>query len=77
MGAFDKIKQATSKVGDIDTSEGHEFGHGFDREVCEGCQHKQEGTPETCGLCGCPLFNLDKTDAPPSSCPKLDDHEQP
>jgi len=68
MGLFDKIR-------DIDTSEPHEWGHGFDRSACQGCPHNTGGKVPTCDLCGCPLFNLDKTGAPPSSCPKLDAHE--
>jgi hypothetical protein len=69
MGIFDKVL-------DVDPSADHEWGHGFDRSACEGCPHRQGGKVPTCGLCGCPLFNLDKTEAPPSECPKLGDHEQ-
>jgi hypothetical protein len=69
MGLFDKVL-------DVDPSEDHLWGHGFDRDACEGCPNKKGGTPETCGLCGCPLFNLDKTGAPPEGCPRLDQHEQ-
>ena len=72
---FDSIKDAADKITDVDPTESHEYGHGFDRSACEGCEHKKEGTPETCGICGCPLFNLDKTSSPPSGCPKLDEHE--
>jgi len=68
MGLFDKLS-------DIDTSEPHEWGHGFDRSACQGCPHNTGGKVPTCDLCGCPLFNLDKTGAPPSSCPKLDAHK--
>ena len=63
------------KLSDIDPGEDHLWGHGFDRDACAGCPHRKGGTVPTCGLCGCPLFNLDKTGAPPASCPKLDDHE--
>ena len=68
MGLFDKFK-------DIDTSEDHLWGHGFDREACEGCPHNTGGKVPTCDCCGCPLFNLDKTGAPPASCPRLAAHE--
>ena len=68
MGLFDKIT-------DIDTSEDHLWGHGFDRSTCEGCPHNTGGKVPTCDLCGCPLFNLDKTGAPPESCIRLDAHE--
>lgn len=66
------------KLGDLKDGydEGHEWGHGFDRDVCEGCPKKKGGAVETCGVCGCPLFNLNMTDAPPSKCPRLDGHEQ-
>lgn len=52
----------------------HHFGHGFDRDVCEGCPHKNaqaEGVKaraaqavgqlagqDTCGICGCTLLML-------------------
>ena len=76
MGLFDFIE-------DLDTSEGHLWEHGFNRAVCRGetdnydtpCPKRTEGTVPTCGCCGCPLFNLDKTKAPPESCPRLDGHE--
>ena len=75
---------------------GHEYGHGFDQSVCEGCPHKMEALDDTghplidrivggyarvtmqevdrCGLCGCPLSNLERFSSPPSDCPRLDDH---
>lgn len=71
---FDSFDSIREKISDLDTSESHEWGHGFDRSVCDGCPHRKGGKLPTCGLCGCPLFNLDKTDAPPSSCPRLDAH---
>lgn len=61
-------------LGDIDTSENHLWGHGFDRETCEGCPHNTGGKVPTCGKCGCPLINLDATGAPPESCIRLDSH---
>jgi hypothetical protein len=61
---------------ELDTSEDHLWGHGFDREVCEGCPHKTGDSVERCGCCGCPLLSLDKTDAPPESCPRLDEHAE-
>lgn len=69
MGLFDKIA-------DIDPSQDHLWGHGFDRSACEGCPHNTGGKVPTCDLCGCPLFNLDKTGAPPADCPRLTRHEQ-
>lgn len=72
MGVFDEISK---KLGDVDTSENHLWGHGFNRSACEGCPHNTGGKVPTCGLCGCPLFNLDKTNAPPESCIRLDQHE--
>lgn len=62
----------------VDLGEDHEWGHGFDRRVCEGCPHKEEGgLMDKCGICGCPLGNLDREEAPPTSCPRLDDHHDP
>jgi len=72
MSLFDDLRDA---VGNVDTSEDHVWGHGFDRSVCEGCPHNTGGKVPTCDLCGCPLFNLDKTNAPPERCPRLDGHE--
>lgn len=72
MGVFDEISK---KLGDVDTSENHLWGHGFNRSACEGCPHNTGGKVPTCGLCGCPLFNLDKTNAPPESCIRLNQHE--
>jgi hypothetical protein len=76
MGLFDFIE-------DIDVSEDHLWGHGFDSDTCYGdgngytskCPHLKEGGVDSCGCCGCPIFNLDKADAPPESCPRLDGHE--
>lgn len=76
MGLSDKINELREKAADIDTSESHEYGHGFDSDVCEGCEHRKGGTPATCGICGCPLTNLSVTSSPPSKCPKLDEHEE-
>lgn len=73
MDVFDEISK---KLGDVDTSEGHLWGHGFDRSVCEGCPHNTGGKVPTCDLCGCPLFNLDKTNAPPESCVRLENHRK-
>jgi hypothetical protein len=67
MGLFDFVS-------DIDTSEDHLWGHGFDRSVCEGCPHNTGGSVPTCDTCGCPLLNLDATDAPPESCVRLERH---
>ena len=61
-----------------------EFGHGFDNACCEGCEHHEEksmlgATYKACGLCGCPTrdgFPMDKLDAPPSDCPRLDCHKK-
>lgn len=74
---------------------GHDWGDGFDVEVCEGCPHvidpdgdsenpladlgaKAIGAAglgsERCGLCGCYLKGLDKTNSPPSDCPRKDEH---
>lgn len=61
-------------LSDLDTSEDHLWGHGFDRSACKGCPHNTGGAMPTCDLCGCPLLNLDATDAPPESCIRLDQH---
>lgn len=63
------------KLSDIDLGEDHLWGHGFDRSKCKGCPHRVGGKVPTCDTCGCPLFNLDKTGAPPESCIRLDEHE--
>lgn len=62
-------------LSNIDTSESHLWGHGFGREVCEGCPHNTGGRTPTCDTCGCPLVNLDLAGAPPESCVRLDRHE--
>ncbi|MFW5900688.1 MAG: hypothetical protein ACOCTH_02810 [Halodesulfurarchaeum sp.] len=77
MSLIDRLKDALS--------ESHLWGHGFDPDVCRGthpdvdgvCPNLQEGNLDTCGCCGCPIFNLDKANAPPESCPqsRLDAHE--
>ena len=50
------------------------WGHGFDQDVCDGCEYKnadaegfvastaqkvsEAAGKDNCGLCGCPLVNL-------------------
>lgn len=78
---FDEIRQAGSDVKDaaknLDTNEDHLYGHGFDPDVCQGCPKKEGGTIESCGICGCPLFSLNrvKGGSPPTDCPRTDQHE--
>ena len=64
--------------GDIDLSESHVIGNGFDPEVCKTCiHHDTDGMMNTCGLCGCPTrkgMPMSALGAPPESCPHLEDH---
>lgn len=80
MGLLDDI---SSWADELDTSEPHEWGHGFDKSACYGdypngskCPKLNEGRVDTCGCCGCPITNLSMSKAPPSSCPRLDDHAE-
>lgn len=56
----------------------HLRGHGFDPEVCAGCPQQVGILLKRCALCNCPtgrgLF-MDRLDAPPASCIRLDAHE--
>ena len=74
----------------VDLSESHLWGHGFDSDVCQTCPHLVEDGSggglldrlanaidnQKCGLCGCPINNLEATKAPPESCPRLDQHRE-
>lgn len=80
MGLFD---DAAEFLGNVDLSEDHLWGHGFDDRACYGdvpgvpaCPHLESGKIDTCGCCGCPITNLSMSGAPPESCPKerLDIH---
>jgi hypothetical protein len=73
MGLLD---DAFDFVDDVDLSEDHLWGHGFDKGACYGgeaglpeCPHLQKGKVDTCGCCGCPITNLSMSGAPPESCP--------
>lgn len=78
MGIFE---DAFDFVEDVDFSEEHLWGHGFDKRAFYGdattpeCPHLKSGKVDTCGCCGCPITNLDLSGAPPESCPRLDMHE--
>lgn len=76
MGIFDDAK---AYAGMVDLEADHLRGHGFDPAVCGGCPNRRDdvrGSP--CELCGCPtmpgLF-LDRLDAPPADCIRLDEHK--
>jgi hypothetical protein len=73
MGLFDDVQEAFS---DVDLSEDHLWGHGFEKRACYGdavgvpeCPHLKSGKVDTCGRCGCPITNLSMAGAPPASCP--------
>lgn len=76
MGLLGDIVEAVTGA---DTDEPHEWGHGFDPNVCIGCEYHGEvlrGTTIGCQKCGCPEQSLDASQAPPSSCPRLEDHRR-
>lgn len=69
------------------------WGHGFDSEVCDGCPHKngspdgvigqaaekvsKAAGEDYCGLCGCPLVNLEAiSNGPPENCPRTEQHRE-
>lgn len=62
----------------VDFDEPHDFGNGFDPEVCQNCEHHDTGgVVNTCGLCGCPTgrgMPMDVLGAPPESCPYTREH---
>lgn len=63
-------------IDDLDLGAEHEYGHGFDADVCEGCPKKKDGVIPRCGICGCPLLTLEKVKggSPPSDCIRLEQH---
>lgn len=77
MGLFDDTKDA---LGDIDFDEPHEWGNGFNPDVCKDCEHHvTDKGPNRCGLCGCPTIAvapMSLAGAPPSSCPYLEEHAE-
>lgn len=62
----------------------HEWGAGFDRDVCYGehpdypgtCPKLQGEQIHTCGQCGCTIRGLNAADSPPSNCVRLEGHTE-
>lgn len=77
MSLFDDVMDY---AGTVDPSEEKLIGHGFDPGVCLGCPHRMDDTRGApCDLCGCPTVEgllMDRLDAPPESCIRLEEHER-
>lgn len=75
MGLFDSLRE---RAGMVDRTEDHLDGHGFDPDVCVGCENRDTSHADRpCTLCGCPTVAfgpMDLSDAPPESCIRLDGH---
>lgn len=79
MGLFDAISDTIENVTGANIDESHEWGNGFDPDVCRGCPFEGQvlrGAAIGCQKCGCPHYSLEKSQAPPSSCPRLEHHRR-
>lgn len=75
MTLFDDASQYAESI-DLDAE--HMRGHGFEPSVCEGCPKRLDNTRgKPCDFCGCPTVPgllLDRLQAPPAQCIRLDQH---